>query len=80
MDAAATEERARAPGWIELEATTAAMVAAGKTYEPVIYEGAGHGFMRSGEGPEASEANRQGREDAWNRWNKLLAGLSEDAD
>jgi carboxymethylenebutenolidase len=27
-------------------ATTEAMKAAGKTYEPVIYDGAGHGFMR----------------------------------
>ena len=29
--------------------TTATIKAAGKTYEPVTYEGAGHGFMRSGE-------------------------------
>ena len=27
------------------------MKAAGKTYDPVIYEGAGHGFMRAGEDP-----------------------------
>ena len=27
------------------------MKAAGKKYEPVIYKGAGHGFMRSGEPP-----------------------------
>ena len=32
-------------------ATTAAMKAAGKKYEPVIYDGAGHGFMRAGEDP-----------------------------
>src|SRR6202042_1021832 len=31
--------------------TVAAMKAAGKTYEPVTYEGAGHGFMRAGEAP-----------------------------
>jgi len=30
---------------------TAAMKAAGKTYDPVTYEGAGHGFMRAGEDP-----------------------------
>jgi len=24
---------------------------AGKTYEPVVYDGAGHGFMRAGEAP-----------------------------
>ena len=28
------------------------MKAAGKTYEPVIYDGAGHGFMRAGEDPD----------------------------
>ena len=46
----------------KLDATTASMAAAGKTYEPVIYKGAGHGFMRSGEASDATEANRQGRE------------------
>ena len=28
-------------------ATTEAMKAAGKKYDPVIYDGAGHGFMRA---------------------------------
>ncbi|MFP5277112.1 MAG: dienelactone hydrolase family protein [Acidobacteriota bacterium] len=32
-------------------ATTAAMQAAGKKYYPVVYKGAGHGFMRAGEDP-----------------------------
>ncbi|HZU33397.1 MAG TPA: dienelactone hydrolase family protein [Candidatus Angelobacter sp.] len=31
--------------------TEKGMKAAGKTYEPVTYEGAGHGFMRAGEDP-----------------------------
>ena len=31
--------------------TTVDMKAAGKSYEPVIYGGAGHGFMRAGEDP-----------------------------
>jgi carboxymethylenebutenolidase len=48
------------------------MKAAGKTYEPVIYAGAGHGFMRAGEAPDASEANKKAREDAWKRWRNLL--------
>lgn len=48
------------------------MKEAGKTYEPVIYEGAGHGFMRAGEAPDASEANRKAREEAWARWKTLL--------
>jgi carboxymethylenebutenolidase len=48
------------------------MKAAGKTYEPVSYEGAGHGFMRAGEAPDASEANRKARADAWARWKSIL--------
>ncbi|GIW86629.1 MAG: carboxymethylenebutenolidase [Isosphaeraceae bacterium] len=43
------------------------MKAAGKRYEPVIYAGAGHGFMRAGEGPQASPANARAREEAWKR-------------
>ena len=31
--------------------TQNAMAAAGKKYDPVIYDGAGHGFMRAGEDP-----------------------------
>lgn len=49
------------------------MKAAGKTFEPVTYDGAGHGFMRAGEAPDASEANRKARDDAWARWKTLLA-------
>ena len=44
----------------------------GKTYEPVTYEGAGHGFMRMGEDPKGSEANQKGRAAAWERWKKIL--------
>ena len=50
------------------------MKASGKTFDPVIYDGAGHGFMRAGEAPDASDANRKARNDAWVRWKKLLAG------
>jgi carboxymethylenebutenolidase len=49
------------------------MKAAGKTYEPVIYKGAGHGFMRAGEAPDANDANKKAREDAWVRWKELLS-------
>ena len=49
------------------------MKAAGKTYEPVTYDGAGHGFMRAGEAPDATPANSKARDDAWARWKKLLA-------
>jgi carboxymethylenebutenolidase len=54
--------------------TIANMKAAGKTYEPVTYDGAGHGFMRAGEAPEANDANKKARSDAWARWKKLLSG------
>jgi carboxymethylenebutenolidase len=36
--------------------TTAAMKAAGKKYDPVNYDGAGHGFMRAGQDPAADAA------------------------
>ncbi|MGB7667899.1 MAG: dienelactone hydrolase family protein, partial [Candidatus Acidiferrales bacterium] len=49
------------------------MRAAGKTYEAVTYDGAGHGFMRAGEAPDASPANSKARDDAWERWKKLMA-------
>jgi len=51
------------------------MKAAGKTYEPVIYDGAGHGFMRSGEGPDAAAENKKAREEGWARWKSLLATI-----
>ena len=51
------------------------MKAAGKKYEPVIYKGATHGFMREGEMPNASEANKKARDDAWARWKTLLKQL-----
>ena len=51
------------------------MKKAGKTYEPVIYENAGHGFMRMGEAPDASKANKKARADAWKRWKDILSKL-----
>jgi carboxymethylenebutenolidase len=53
--------------------TIANMKAAGKAYEPVTYDGAGHGFMRAGEAPDATDANKKAREDAWKRWKDLLS-------
>ncbi len=52
--------------------TAELMKEAGNTFEPVTYEGAGHGFMRAGEQPDASEANKKAREEAWIRWKALL--------
>ena len=64
------------------------MKAAGKPYEPVTYEGAGHGFMRAGEDPTSVvdpgktaetnkmiEANKKARDEAWVRWKGLLKKL-----
>ena len=53
--------------------TITAMKAAGKLYDPMTYEGAGHGFMRAGEAPDASDANKKACDDAWQRWKNLLA-------
>jgi carboxymethylenebutenolidase len=52
--------------------STELMKAAGKTYDPVTYEGAGHGFMRAGEAPDANEANKKAKEEGWKRWLGLL--------
>jgi len=53
------------------------MKAAGKMYEPVIYKGAGHGFMRLGEptNPAMREADKKARDEAWERWKNLLKQL-----
>ena len=53
--------------------TIAQMKVAGKTYDPVTYEGAGHGFMRVGEAPDANDANKKARAEAWTRWKALLS-------
>jgi carboxymethylenebutenolidase len=53
--------------------TTTAMKAAGKTYEPITYEGAGHGFMRAGEDPgNTVPGNKTAREEGLARLVKLL--------
>jgi carboxymethylenebutenolidase len=57
---------ATVPGTID------AMKAAEKTYKPATYEGAGHGFMRAGEAPDASPGNKKARNEAWKRLLKLL--------
>lgn len=52
--------------------STELMKKAGKTYEPVTYDGAGHGFMRAGEQPDANEANKKARDEAWQRVKEVL--------
>jgi carboxymethylenebutenolidase len=55
--------------------TTVDMKAAGKFYDPQIYDGAGHGFMRAGEAPDANAANAAARSEAFRRLVKLLGGV-----
>ncbi len=57
--------------------TTELTKAAGKNYEPVIYETGGHGFMRQGEdaNPEAREGDKKARAEAWKRWKDILKQL-----
>jgi carboxymethylenebutenolidase len=53
--------------------TTDAMKAAGKFYEPVTYDGAGHGFMRAGEDPgNTVPGNKTARDQGFARLVKLL--------
>ncbi|HKZ79411.1 MAG TPA: dienelactone hydrolase family protein [Pyrinomonadaceae bacterium] len=70
-----------------LPKTTELMKELSKTYEPVTYEGAGHGFMRAGDAPEPKgadatestltsyKANKRARDEAWQRWKNALKGL-----
>jgi len=58
-----------------IESTKELMKANNKIYLPVIYEGAGHGFFRTGEAKDASEANKKGREEGMKRLLKLLSEL-----
>jgi carboxymethylenebutenolidase len=56
-----------------------AMKQAGKKYDPVTYDGAGHGFMRSGQDPAGKEpeheANQKAREQAWQKWMSVMKSL-----
>jgi carboxymethylenebutenolidase len=61
---------ATVPGTVE------AMKAAGKKYEPITYDGAGHGFMRAGEDPSNTvPGNKTAREEGFARLVKLLHEL-----
>ena len=52
------------------------MKAAGKAYEPVTYEGAGHGFMRAGVDPNNTvEGNKKAREEGFARLTTELAKI-----
>ena len=59
----------------DLPAAIEGMKAAGKSFEPITYAGAGHGFMRAGEDPAGSPENQKARADAWVRIKAILAKL-----
>jgi carboxymethylenebutenolidase len=59
-----------------IQATKDAMKELGKRYDPVVYEEAGHGFMRAGEAPDATPANKRARELSWLRLRTLLKRAS----
>jgi carboxymethylenebutenolidase len=52
------------------------MKAAGKFYEPVTYEDAGHGFMRAGQAPEAKAADKKAFDEGFARLLKELKASS----
>jgi carboxymethylenebutenolidase len=60
-----------------LDATKEAMAKASKTFEPVVYAGAGHGFLRTGDEDDASEADEKAHDEAWARWKELLGRLAK---
>ena len=43
-----------------------------KSFVPVTYAGAGHGFMRAGQAPDANQANKAACAASWQRMLKLL--------
>ncbi|MDE0426552.1 MAG: dienelactone hydrolase family protein [Candidatus Poribacteria bacterium] len=58
-----------------IDETKAAADAANVTYEPVIYEGVGHAFLRRGMAEDANNAQKAATKAAWERWVSLLKGL-----
>ncbi len=57
-----------------LPQATADMKAAGKTFDPVTYDGAGHGFMRAAEDPSNTvTANKTARDAAYSKMTTILA-------
>jgi carboxymethylenebutenolidase len=56
--------------------TKTAMQTANKKYDPVVYDGAGHGFMRAGEDPaNTNPANTTARTEGLKRLQTLLKGM-----
>lgn len=58
-----------------IPASENAMKTAGKDFDYVIYDGAGHAFMRLGEDPTGEAANVSARNAAWERMKQVLSTL-----
>ncbi|HAF16161.1 MAG TPA: carboxymethylenebutenolidase [Blastocatellia bacterium] len=69
-----------------LPTTSEAMKDLKEKYDPVTYEGAGHGFMRAGDAPQPGNdadqktrdeypANKKARDEAWVTWKAILAKI-----
>jgi carboxymethylenebutenolidase len=58
-----------------IEPTQERMKALEKSYEPVVYDGAGHAYMRRGDAPDAEAVHKKARDASWVRLRKILAGL-----
>jgi carboxymethylenebutenolidase len=58
-----------------IASTKKLMDANSKSFDYRIYEGAGHGYMRTGDDPAGSEANISGRNDTWKWVREILSGI-----
>ncbi|MGE3315107.1 MAG: dienelactone hydrolase family protein [Planctomycetaceae bacterium] len=59
----------------QVPAVTEQMKKLKKTYSPIVYSDAGHGFMRTGETAKADDPNRKARDEAWATFKELLKKL-----
>lgn len=58
-----------------VESQVKKMKDAKKEYFPQTYEGAGHGFMRTGEAPDATAENKKAYDEGWKRTVEILNKL-----
>lgn len=60
-----------------IESTAQMMKVAGKSYDYVIYEGAGHAYMRAADAPDADEASKAAKAATMAKIRQLFATLNE---
>lgn len=58
-----------------IDATKKVMSESKKQFFPTVYKGAGHGFLRAGEAPDAKAADKIARKQAWQKFTKELRSL-----